>query len=74
LKSKYNKSLDLFNDMTQPLPRKRPDCAEILNRKESWALNDGEFKYDEQLHGIIASYADKNESSIHALFKLKSNF
>ncbi len=30
------------------LPNNRPNCEEILNRKNLWALNDDEFEIDDE--------------------------
>ncbi len=71
LKDKYNNSLSLGNQMTQTLPHKRPNCEEILERKNKWALNEKEFEINDELEKIIDSKQSENELTIYSLLRSK---
>ncbi len=62
MKTKYKAALDLYVDMLYPLPQRRPNCEEILERKSSWALNEEEFEIDDELkEELILKMDDKNQ-------------
>ncbi len=50
--------------MTHRFSDKRPDCEEILKRKNSWALNEEELEINDELEDIIASKERENESEL----------
>ncbi len=74
MKNKYNESLKLCNEMTARLPHKRPDCEDILDRKNSWALNENEFEINDELKKeLIPKLVDENEivfSSLKSLLNI----
>ncbi len=41
--------------MCKPLPRKRPNCEEVLKKKDLWALNEEELDINEKLRDEIIS-------------------
>jgi hypothetical protein len=55
--------------MTARLPHKRPDCEDILERKNSWALNKEELEISDELEDIIASKGRGNESTIYSILR-----
>jgi hypothetical protein len=65
---KYNSAIDIYDDMTRALPRKRPNCEEILEKKDLWALNKEEFEINDE--EIISKLDDKTQS-IFLFFKSK---
>jgi hypothetical protein len=71
-KTKYNAVLELYDDMIRGLPKKRPNCEEILERKNSWALKEEEFEINDELEKIIDSKGSENEL-IYCLLSLKLN-
>jgi hypothetical protein len=60
--------------MTRSLPRKRPNCEEILKKKDFWALNEEELEINDELKNIIALKERKNELTIYLLLKSKIDF
>ncbi len=59
--------------MTARLPHKRPDCEDILDRKNSWALNENEFEINDELKKeLIPKLVDKNQI-VFSILKLKFN-
>ncbi len=73
LKSKYNESLELCNEMTQRFPHKRPDCEKILERKNLWALNKYELQISDQLENMIASKERENKLTIYSILRSEIN-
>ncbi len=73
LKNKYNESLELCNQMTARLPHKRPNCEEILERKNSWALIKEQLQINNELIDIINSKERENEFTIYSLLRNKLN-
>jgi hypothetical protein len=69
LKSKYKASLELCNEMTARLLNKRPNCEEILDKKNSWALNKEELEISDELEDIIASKERENEFTIYLILR-----
>ncbi len=73
MKKKYKESLELCNEMTQRFPHKRPNCEEILERKNTWALNEEEFEIDDELRQeLILKMNDENQI-VFSLLKSKLN-
>jgi hypothetical protein len=64
LKPKYEAAIELYDDMTRQLPRKRPNCEEVLKIKNSWSLSETEFAIDNELEAnreaIISGLNDEN--------------
>ncbi len=73
LKLKYDKALELYEDMSRPLPHKRPNCAEILLRRHLWAMFENEIEINNDLKIIIESLNCGEKFSIYSLLKLKKN-
>ena len=59
--------------MTSNLPHKRPNCEEILNRKNKWALNEQQLVINDELKDIIDSKERESESTIYSLLRIKFN-
>jgi hypothetical protein len=59
--------------MLRPMPRRRPNCEQILERKNSWAINEEELliEINDELKNIIASKERENEFTIYSLLKSK---
>jgi hypothetical protein len=55
LKTKFKAALDLYEDMLKPLPRKRPNCEQILEKKDLWTLNEKELEINDELRKEINS-------------------
>ncbi len=59
--------------MHSDFPHKRPNCEEILERKNSWALNEEDLEIDEKLkRELIPKLVDENQI-IFSLLKSKLN-
>ncbi len=71
LKKKYKESFELCNEMAARLPQKRPDCDDILEKKNSWALNEREFEINDELEKIIDSKESENELTIYLFLRSK---
>jgi hypothetical protein len=71
LKAKYNAALDLHEDMLKPIPRRRPNCKEILEKKNLWALNKEELEINDELKDIISSKERENEFTIYSILRSK---
>jgi serine/threonine protein kinase len=74
LKAKYNESLKLYDKMHSDFPHKRPNCEDILERKNSWALNKQELKINDELENIIASKERENELTIYSILRFEDSF
>jgi hypothetical protein len=59
--------------MTARLPHKRPNCEEILERKNSWALIKEQLQINNELIDIINSKERENEFTIYSLLRNKLN-
>ncbi len=73
LKTKYKASLELCNEMTARLLNKRPNCEEILERKNWWALNKEALEINDELQNIIASKERENEFQIYSILRSEIN-
>ncbi len=71
MNGKYKECIELCNEMTAKLSHKRPDCEEIHKRKNSWALNEEEFKINEKLKKIIDLKESENELTIYSMLRSK---
>jgi hypothetical protein len=68
LKIKYENALDIYDIMLRALPQRRPNCEEILKRKNLWALNEEEFEINDNLsEQYISEINDKNQLIISIL-------
>jgi hypothetical protein len=55
------------------LPKNRPNCEEILNGKNLWALNEEEFEIDDELkEELIPKLVGENQL-IFSILKSKLN-
>ncbi len=62
MKTKYNGAIDLHENMLRPMPRRRPDYEQILERKDSWALNEKELKIKDELkRELFPKLHDENQ-------------
>ncbi len=57
--------------MTSNLPINRPNCEDILERKNSLALNEKELEISDELENIIASKERENEFTIYSILRSK---
>ncbi len=71
LKSKFKESLKLYEKMTS-FQQNRPNCEEILNGKNSWALNEKEFEIDDELKNLILKL-DNEKQFVFYILKSKFN-
>jgi hypothetical protein len=63
LKDKYKKAQKMCNQMAQYCPKLRPNCEQILEIKNSWALNENEFEINKLL-SVALSPEKGNENFI----------
>jgi hypothetical protein len=70
LKSKFQNAVELYCDMTV-LQNKRPNCEQILMKKDLWALNEEEFGINDELKKIINSKESENDSTIYSMLRSK---
>ncbi len=73
MKTKYKAALDLYVDMLHPLPQRRPNCEEILQRKTQWALNEEEFEVDDELKKELIPKLVGENQLIFSILKSKLN-
>jgi hypothetical protein len=73
LNGKYKECLELCNKMTVNLSYERPDCEEILKRKNLWALNKEELEINDELENIIASKEREIELTIYPMLRSEIN-
>ncbi len=59
--------------MCSDLPQRRPNCKEILDKMNSWALNEGELEINQELENIIASKERENEFTIYSILRSDKN-
>jgi hypothetical protein len=69
LKTKYNADVDICDDMLSAKSDNRPSCKEILERKNSWALNKEELEINDEFEAIIASKESENEFTIYSILR-----
>jgi hypothetical protein len=73
LKTKYSAALDLCADMCSHLPRRRPNCEEILKKIDLWALKEEEFEVNDELKKeLIPKLIGKNQI-VFSILKSKLN-
>ncbi len=53
--------------MTATLPNQRPDCEKILEKKNSWALNEEEF----EINGELKKELDDENKIVFSILKSK---
>ncbi len=71
LKNKYENALDIYDFMLRALPQRRPNCEEILKRKNLWALNEEEFQISHELREEIISKINDENKIVFSIFKSK---
>ncbi len=59
--------------MCSDFPYKRPNCEEVLKKKQKWALNEREFEINDELKNMIASEKAETEFTIYLLLRSKLN-
>jgi hypothetical protein len=73
LKDKYNESLQLYEKMHSDFQHKRPNCEQILNKKDLWALEEQEFQIDDEVKKeLIRKFNDENQI-VFSVLKSKLN-
>jgi hypothetical protein len=55
--------------MTSRLTNVRPNCEEILNLKDSWALSEKEFDFQNESMKIFDSKINNSNYTIYSLLK-----
>ncbi len=73
LKSKFQNSVELYDDMTRSLQKKRPNCEEILEKKNLWALNEEEFEVDDEMREEIITKVNDENQIVFSILKSKLN-
>jgi hypothetical protein len=73
LKVKYNESLKLFKKMHSDFPHERLNCDDILQTKNSWALNEEELEIIDELKNMITSKEYENEFTIYLILRSEKN-
>jgi hypothetical protein len=71
LKPKYQVALEMYDKMTRSLSLKRPDCKEILNQKDLWALTDSELEINNETKETIISKSNDENNIIYFILKTK---
>jgi hypothetical protein len=71
LKPKYQVALEMYDKMTRSLSLKRPDCKEILNQKDLWALTDSELEINNETKETIISKPNDENNIIYFILKTK---
>jgi hypothetical protein len=69
LKEKYQNLFKLYEEITSYSPQERPDCEEILKRKEFYELSEKDLDISEEMKRQINSKANKNDVSVFYLLK-----
>jgi hypothetical protein len=46
-------ALEIFSQMNNRFPNKRPDCEVILDVEQSWTLNENEFRIESELNSLF---------------------
>ncbi len=71
MKPKYQVALEVYEKMTKSLSLKRPDCKEILNQKDLWALTDSELEINNETKETIISKSNDENNIIYFILKTK---
>jgi hypothetical protein len=58
--SKFKSALEIYNEMIDDLPSKRPNCREILKRKILWAFRKNDFKDEKALEAVLEYAGNEN--------------
>jgi hypothetical protein len=66
LNGKYKECIELCDEMTARLSHKRPDCEDILKRKNLWVMSE-EIELNNDLKYFIDS--KESESTIYSMLK-----
>jgi hypothetical protein len=71
LPDKYNEALEIYSQMTNKVPAKRPNCEGILKEEKSWALRENEFNIENELNLVFESEYKGNNSFILTILESK---
>jgi Zyg-11 family protein len=73
LSDKYIQALEIYSQMTNKVPVKRPNCEVILKAQQSWALHETEFNIENELNLVFESESEfkGNNLLIHAILESK---
>ncbi len=71
MNGKYKECIELCDEMTARLAHKRPNCEEVLKRKNLWALNKEKLEINDELENIIASKEPENGLKIYSMLRSK---
>jgi hypothetical protein len=73
LKSKFQNAVEFYDDMTRSIQNKRPNCEEILEKKNLWALNEEEFEVDDEMREEIITKVNDENQIVFSILKSKLN-
>jgi hypothetical protein len=73
LLSKYENALQLYENLTQPIPYKRPNCEEILESKDKWALGKNELIIENELRDVLEEKSKDKQSIYHIIYTKLNN-
>ncbi len=72
-KTKYNAALDLYADMCSHLPRRLPNCEQIFEKKNSWALSEEEFEVNDEMKKELIPKLFEENQIVFSILKSKLN-
>jgi serine/threonine protein kinase len=73
LLSKYKNALQLYKSLTQPIPHKRPNCEEILESKNKWALDKNELIIANDLRRTLEEKSVDKQKIYHIIYTKLNN-
>jgi serine/threonine protein kinase len=73
LLSKYKNALQLYESLTQPIPHKRPNCEEILESKNKWALDKNELIIANDLRRTLEEKSVDKQKIYHIIYTKLNN-
>jgi hypothetical protein len=71
LNTKYAKLIELCVEMTSDDPSKRPNCKEILEKKNFWTLDLNEFEFENELRNILCYPIKNADFYIYSILELR---
>jgi hypothetical protein len=69
LKTKYNATVDIYDDILRAVSNRRPTCEEILKKKDLWALNEEEFEINYELKIELILKLDDEKQIVFSILK-----
>jgi Zyg-11 family protein len=71
LQKKYQRAFNMCKQMLLDIPDQRPDCEEILNEKQFWALSENELDIKTKLRAVLDSNTTNENSFIYSFIESK---